>query len=60
MFTVISDSAPSSDQTEDLVNDLRSTAIPQATKGTDVTAHVGGQTAGYIDLAEHISEKLPG
>ena len=24
-----------------------------------MTAHVGGQTAGYIDLAERISEKLP-
>ncbi len=59
VYTVISDSAPSSDQTEDLVNHLRSTTIPQATKGTDVTAHVGGQTAGYIDLAERISEKLP-
>ena len=59
VYTVISDSAPSSDQTEDLVDHLRSTTIPQATKGTDVTAHVGGQTAGYIDLAERISEKLP-
>ena len=59
VYTVVSKSAPSSNQTEDLVNHLRSTTIPQATKGTDVTAHVGGQTAGYIDLAERISEKLP-
>jgi putative drug exporter of the RND superfamily len=59
VYTVISDSAPSSNQTEDLVNHLRSTTIPQATKSTDMTAHVGGQTAGYIDLAERISAKLP-
>jgi putative drug exporter of the RND superfamily len=59
VYTVISDSAPSSNQTEDLVNHLRSTTIPQATKGTDVTANVGGQTAGYIDLAKRIGEKLP-
>jgi putative drug exporter of the RND superfamily len=59
VYTVISDSAPSSNATEDLVNHLRSTTIPQATKGTDMTAHVGGQTAGYIDLAERISAKLP-
>ena len=59
VYTVVSKSAPSSDQTEDLVNHLRSTTIPKATKGTDVTAHVGGQTAGYIDLADRISEKLP-
>ena len=59
VYTVVSNSAPSSNQTEDLVNHLRSTTIPKATKGTDMTAHVGGQTAGYIDLAERISEKLP-
>jgi RND superfamily putative drug exporter len=56
---VISDSAPSDDATEDLVNELRSTTIPKATEGTDVTAYVGGQTAGYIDLAARISDKLP-
>ncbi len=59
VYTVVSNSAPSSNQTEDLVNNLRSTTIPKATKGTDMTVHVGGQTAGYIDLAERISEKLP-
>jgi putative drug exporter of the RND superfamily len=59
VYTVISKSAPSSDATEDLVNDLRSTTIPQATKGTDLTANVGGQTAGYVDLANRISDKLP-
>ena len=59
VYTVISDSAPSADATEDLVNELRSTTIPNATKGTDVNAWVGGQTAGYIDLASRISDKLP-
>ncbi len=33
--------------------------IPAATKGTDLTAYVGGTTAGYIDLADRISAKLP-
>ncbi len=33
--------------------------IPQALAGTDLTAYVGGQTAGYIDLAEKIGSKLP-
>ena len=59
VYTVVSDSAPSSRETEDLVNQLRSTTIPEATKGTDVTATVGGQTAGYIDLASRIADKLP-
>jgi RND superfamily putative drug exporter len=59
VYTVISDSAPSSNRTEDLVNQLRDETIPKATKGTDMNAWVGGQTAGYIDLASRISDKLP-
>ena len=59
LYTVISTSAPSSDATSDLVVELRDTTIPKATKGTDVTASVGGQTAAYIDLADRISDKLP-
>ena len=38
---------------------LRSSVIPGAAKGTDMKADVGGSTAGYIDLASRISEKLP-
>jgi putative drug exporter of the RND superfamily len=58
VFTVIAKSAPSSDRTVDLVNDLRDNVIPKALKGTDLNAYVGGQTAGYIDLADRISAKL--
>jgi putative drug exporter of the RND superfamily len=32
--------------------------IPGALRGTDLTAYVGGQTAGYIDVASRISDKL--
>ncbi len=59
VYTVIADSAPSAQQTSQLVSYLRSTAIPAATKGTNVTASVGGQTAAYVDLASRISAKLP-
>ncbi len=59
VFTVIAGSAPSSDRTVDLVDDLRDDVIPKALKGTDLSAYVGGQTAGYIDLADRISDKLP-
>ena len=59
VYTVIADSAPSAQQTSQLVSYLRSTAIPPATKGTNVTASVGGQTAAYVDLASRISAKLP-
>jgi RND superfamily putative drug exporter len=59
VYTVVSKSVPSDDRTEDLVNQLRDETIPDATKGTDMEAWVGGQTAGYIDLASRISDKLP-
>jgi RND superfamily putative drug exporter len=59
VFTVISKSAPWADATVSLVEDLRATTIPEALRGTGATAFVGGQTAGYIDLAAQISDKLP-
>ena len=59
VFSAIATTSPSASQTEDLVNDLRDTVIPKALSGTDLTAYVGGQTAGYIDLAERIGAKLP-
>jgi putative drug exporter of the RND superfamily len=59
VFSVVATTPPSATQTEDLVTSLRDTVIPQALAGTDLTAYVGGQTAGYIDLAEQIGSKLP-
>jgi putative drug exporter of the RND superfamily len=59
VFTVISDSEPWADETVELVEDLRETTIPAALKGTQASSYVGGQTAGYIDLATQISDKLP-
>ena len=56
---MISKSAPWADETVDLVEDLREETIPAAAKGTDGSAYVGGQTAGYIDLATQIADKLP-
>ena len=51
--------APADEATTDLVNHLRDDVIPAATKGKQMTADVGGTTAGYIDLASEISNKLP-
>jgi RND superfamily putative drug exporter len=59
VFTVISRSEPWADETVELVEDLRETTIPGALKGTGARSYVGGQTAGYIDLATQISDKLP-
>jgi RND superfamily putative drug exporter len=58
-FNVISAKGPAEEATSELVEKLRSNVIPSADKGTDMKADVGGSTAGYIDLASRISEKLP-
>ncbi len=59
VFTAISKSAPWKDETVSLIENLREDVIPGAMKGTGGAAYVGGQTAGYIDLATQISDKLP-
>jgi RND superfamily putative drug exporter len=59
VFTVIAESEPWADDTVSLVEGLRETTVPQALKGTEANAYVGGQTAGYIDLATQIGDKLP-
>jgi uncharacterized membrane protein YdfJ with MMPL/SSD domain len=57
-FSVVATTAPASPATADLVKTLRKYTIPQATQGTDLEAHVGGQTASYVDLADAISSRL--
>ncbi|MFT3866201.1 MAG: MMPL family transporter [Solirubrobacterales bacterium] len=59
VFTVISKSEPWADETVSLVEDLRDEVIPGVVEGTKATSYVGGQTAGYIDLANQIADKLP-
>jgi RND superfamily putative drug exporter len=59
VFSAISKSAPWEAATVDLVEELRTTTIPEAVEETKATSYVGGQTAGYIDLATQISDKLP-
>ncbi|HVV90701.1 MAG TPA: MMPL family transporter, partial [Solirubrobacterales bacterium] len=59
VFTVISKSEPWADETVSLVENLRDEVIPGALEGTRAQSFVGGQTAGYIDLANQIADKLP-
>jgi RND superfamily putative drug exporter len=59
VFTAIATTAPSDPKTGDLVENLRDNVVPKAIKGTDLTVFAGGQTAGYIDLAARIADKLP-
>jgi putative drug exporter of the RND superfamily len=58
-FNAIATTGPAEKATEELVERLRSTTIPKAEASTDMHADVGGSTAGYVDLASRISEKLP-
>jgi putative drug exporter of the RND superfamily len=58
-FNAISKAGPAEKQTSDLVSALRASTIPNAEKGTNMRAFVGGITAGYVDLASKISAKLP-
>jgi RND superfamily putative drug exporter len=59
IYTVTPSTTPWDRKTEDLVKHLRDSTLPAATKGQGMTADVGGRTAGFIDLAERISSKLP-
>ena len=59
VYTLVSKSEPWKNETVDLVENLRDEVIPGALEGTKAQSYVGGQTAGYIDLATKISDKLP-
>jgi putative drug exporter of the RND superfamily len=59
IYTVTPTTAPWDRQTEDLVKHLRASTLPAATQGKSMSADVGGRTAGFIDLADRISSKLP-
>jgi len=57
-FNAVATTGPADRATADLVSTLRSSVIPAAEKGTNMTAYVGGTTAGYADLASVIASKL--
>jgi putative drug exporter of the RND superfamily len=59
VYTLVSKSEPWKDKTVELVENLRNEVIPGALAGTQAKSYVGGQTAGYIDLATKIADKLP-
>ncbi len=59
IFSAVPNTSPSSFATQDTVDRLRSEVIPKAIGDGKAVAHVGGVTAGYIDLGDEISENLP-
>ena len=58
VMTATPTTAPSDQATERLIRRLRDDTIPAATSGQDMSADVGGTTAGYVDLADEISSRL--
>lgn len=59
VITVIPTTAPDAQATTDLVGRLRDTTIPDALRGTNAKAYVGGVTAAYIDVGDRIAQRLP-
>lgn len=51
--------SPQDESTTELLRELRDTAIPSATNGTNLEVLVGGSTATFEDFASVISSKLP-
>ncbi|MDG4778728.1 MMPL family transporter [Micromonospora sp. WMMD961] len=56
---VVPTTAPQDKATDTLVTHLREDVIPAAVRGSGLTVHVGGATAGSADLASVVTGKLP-
>ena len=56
---VTPESAPQAEETDKLVDRLRSDVVPTATQGGDAVAYVSGQTAAFKDIGDRIMERLP-
>jgi RND superfamily putative drug exporter len=57
--TLIPSTGPQDRATESLVHHLRKDVLPQATAGTGISVHVGGQTASGMDFSTQIGKRLP-
>jgi RND superfamily putative drug exporter len=55
IYNVIPEGSPASEETKQVVNEVRNEVIP----ASGVEAHVGGSTAQLLDLADRIGERLP-
>jgi RND superfamily putative drug exporter len=59
LIDVVPTTAPQDKATDTLVTHLRDDVIPAAVRGSGLTVHVGGATAGSADLASVVTGKLP-
>lgn len=59
VLIVVPTTSPQDDATVTTIERLRSEVFPEALAGTAATAHVGGQTATILDVAQRVTERLP-
>jgi RND superfamily putative drug exporter len=59
LIVVYPAASPESAQTAALVRRLRDDVIPAATRGTGITAYVGGETAAGVDASAFLASRLP-
>jgi RND superfamily putative drug exporter len=59
VISVIPETGPQDEATEDLVHTVRDDVLPPAVEATGATASVGGTTASFIDDSEHTASRLP-
>ncbi len=59
LATLFATTDPQAKATDQLIHHLRDDVLPQATQGTGVAVHLGGQTASAIDFADVIGSRMP-
>lgn len=59
VLTVVSTTSPQDASTENLVDTLRDTAIPDAVADTELTVAVGGLVASNLDITRGVADRLP-
>ncbi|MFE1029891.1 MMPL family transporter [Streptomyces sp. NPDC058818] len=59
VYQVVPTHAPQDEETDDLITELRDSAVPQAERGNTLEVYVGGNTAVQRDFAEAITDRLP-
>ena len=58
LLSAVPTTAPATDATAALLNEVRDHVVPQATSEGGIATYVGGYTASYADLATLISQRL--
>jgi RND superfamily putative drug exporter len=59
IVTAVPTTSPQDEETEELVNTLRTEVVPEALAGSGVTAEIGGVTAALEDQSEYITDRMP-